>query len=351
MTRRALTLFFAPLICFACVLTCAQSPTNQQKPVSPDTDVMTDSFLTQTVFLRVLAIDEKGHYLSDLKASDISVIDDGKPQTVEFFAKDDSPLRYALVVDNSGSMKPFLPTLAKIGDSLVAANKPGDDVALIRFVGSDQIKVLVDFTGSKQELAAGLGSMHTEYGQTAVVDGLYLAIQKVAERKAGEVDHHHLAVVLVSDGEDRSSYYKSSQLQELLRRSFVPVFVIGLVNQLDKEGGFIRTSPRQKAMAFLEMVAKESGGRVFYPRKSGELVDAVNEIAADMRAQYLVGYRPTNIVPDGKFHKVEVKFTDATGDAKRKIIARPGYFARGVEPQEETDQKSKKEKKKDGGKN
>ncbi len=59
----------------------------------------------------------------------------------------------------------------------------------------------------------------------------------------------------MSDGEDRNSYYKEAQLFDFLRESDVQIYVIGFINELDKEGGFISKSPRSKAKSLLERFA------------------------------------------------------------------------------------------------
>jgi Ca-activated chloride channel family protein len=301
------------------------TPTSPSQPAKP------------AVKLNVLVLDEQKHAGADARREEISVFEDNVPQAITYFEKETLPVSYALVVDNSGSMQPLLDRLIKTGVSLVIANKPEDETAIIRFVDSESVKMLQGFTGDKSLLRAALGSMRTEGGQTALVDALYLALETVAGRRRGD-PARRWAIVLVTDGDERASYYKSSQLQKLIRESGIQVFVIGLTDNLDGEGGNIRRSPREKAKILLDSIAHESGGRVFYPKKVPDLIDAVDEIARELRTQYVVGYEPTNVARDGKFRKVEVKIADSAGQPKRIALARGGYFAVGGEPK-------KKEKK------
>src|SRR4030095_97125 len=109
---------------------------------------------------------------------------------------------------------------------------------------------------------------------------------------------------LVSDGEDRNSFYSETQLFELLRETSVQIYVIGFVDDLDAEGGFIRKSPKAKAKAFLEKLANDTGGRAYFPTSVNELPEIARSIASELRTQYSIGYMPPNDVPPGTFRNI-----------------------------------------------
>jgi Ca-activated chloride channel family protein len=169
--------------------------------------------------------------------------------------------------------------------------------------------------------------MYVEGGQTAVIDAVYLSAERVAERRVDEAGCRR-ALVLLTDGEDRVSYYKRSELQELLRKHDVQIFVIGVVSVLRKGEALFGKSPREKATAFLNSLTQETGGRSFFPKNVKEMQEAVEEIARDMRAQYAISYQTSNTNRDGKFRTIRVKLSEtaATG-GKRTVHARSGYFA------------------------
>ena len=129
-----------------------------------------------------------------------------------------------------------------------------------------------DFTADKQALGDALDDMFIEGGQTAVVDAVYLAAEHASGRRkqTGDPaeDKRRRALILVTDGEDRNSFYKQEQLWEALKEQDVQIFVIGFVNELEKERGFISKSKRAKAVSLLDRMAKETGGRTFYPTSS-----------------------------------------------------------------------------------
>ncbi len=88
------------------------------------------------------------------------------------------------------------------------------------------------------------------------------------------------------------------------------IFVIGFVNELEKERGFISKSKRDKAVSLLDRMAKETGGRTFYPTSLSELPGIAEQITKDLRTQYVVSYRPENKGRPGEFRPVRVAVAD-----------------------------------------
>ncbi|MBX5477669.1 MAG: VWA domain-containing protein, partial [Pyrinomonas methylaliphatogenes] len=167
-----------------------------------------------------------------------------------------------------------------------------------------------------------------EAGQTAVIDAVYLAADRVTEYKKGDDDdRRRRALILITDGEDRASFYSQNQLFQHLRESNVQIFVIGFVDELDKEGGFIRKSPREKAINLINRLASETGGRAFFPKSLSELPRIAEEITRDLRTQYVIGYSPTNKAHDGTYRSVRVVVANGPGGEKRIAVTRPGYIA------------------------
>ncbi|MCA1629182.1 MAG: VWA domain-containing protein [Acidobacteria bacterium] len=273
-------------------------------------------------------VDGANHAVADVRREDVSLTVDGAPQTITYFAREESPVSYGLVIDNSGSVRQILDLLARTAGTLVAANRPEDEAFVMRFVDQRRTNILEDFTSDKQSLASALSDMYVEGGQTAVIDAIYRA----AEHTAGHAGaNRRLALVVITDGEDRGSTHKLEELTQLLRREGVRVFVIGLTGLLDKTGGFIQKSSREKASELLETIAHESGGRAFFPTfgktVGADLTLALNEIGESLRSQYVVGFTPSSAGADEKFHRVQIRISEGSGKEKRKVVAPPGYFA------------------------
>jgi Ca-activated chloride channel family protein len=199
----------------------------------------------------------------------------------------------------------------------------------VRFVGRDNTETVQDFTASKEALSDALDNMYTEGGQSAVVDAVYLSAEHVAEYKKGDdSDRRRRALIVITDGEDRNSYYNQEQLFARLREEDVQIFVIGFVNELDKEAGLIRKSPRQKAVNLINKLASETGGRAFFPESLSELPQIANEIIRDLRTQYVLAYNPTNKTSDGTFRTIKVTVDQPSGSDKRIALTRNGRLAR-----------------------
>ena len=111
---------------------------------------------------------------------------------------------------------------------------------------------------------------------------------------------------MITDGEDRASFYSPDKLFARLREEDVQIYVIGFVRELDKEGGLIRKSPREKAVNLINRLATETGGRAFFPESLSELPQIANEIVRDLRTQYVLAYNPTNKARDGSFRSIRV---------------------------------------------
>jgi Ca-activated chloride channel family protein len=308
------------------------SPTTKPPSLTEETDVL--KIDTELVNLNVRVVDRNGRPINDLKQADFKVFEENQPQKIEFFSKSEVPTNYTLVVDNSGSLRQQLDKVIEAGKILINTNKPLDETSIIRFVGNDKITIEEDFTTKKQDLNEALDNMFIEGGQTAVRDAIYLAAQRITdyEKSNKAEDRVRRALVLVSDGEDRNSFYSEAQLFELLRESDVQIYVIGFVDDLDNDAGFIRKSPKSKAKSFLEKLAADTGGRAYFPASTAELPEIARSIASELRTQYSIGYLPPNDVPPGTFRNIKVMVDDGPGGSKRIAVTKLGRTAEGPMP-------------------
>jgi VWFA-related protein len=184
---------------------------------------------------------------------------------------DTGPLTYGLVLDHSGSMKEILKYINASAAAIINSNAPGDETFIIRFISSDKIEPIQDLTQDKVKLVNSLRGLQTEGGQTAIIDGVYLAAQSLAEKSSNT---HH-ALVLITDGDERSSYYKLDFLLSYLRQKQIPVFILAYVHSVKTEQGSKRY---EKALAFINTLANDSGGKVVIADTAKELPDKAAEI-------------------------------------------------------------------------
>jgi len=303
------------------------TPTPTPPPVIEEGDILRIN--AELVQLHVRVIDRNNKPINNVGQNEFHIFEDGVPQTVESFTREEVPISYGLAVDTSGSLRSQLQSVIDAGKTIINSNKSGDETFLVRFISSDKIETVQDFTSSKDLLMDGLDSFYVEGGQTAIIDAVYLSAEHVSEyRKGDEGDRRRRALIVITDGEDRNSFYKQEQLFARLREEDVQIFVIGFVNELDKEAGLIRKSPREKAVGLINKLASETGGRAFFPESVADLPQIANEIIRDLRTQYVLSYNPTNKVQDGSFRAIKVTVDQPSGSDKRIALTRTGRLAR-----------------------
>jgi len=282
---------------------------------------------TELVTLNVRVIDRNNRPIDNIRQSDLHVFEDGVPQPIETFTREEIPISYGLAIDTSGSLRSQLQAVIDAGKTIINSNKSGDETFLVRFISSDKIETVQDFTPNKDLLMDGLDSLYVEGGQTAIIDAVYLTAEHVAEYKKGnDSDRRRRALIVITDGEDRSSFYPQEKLFARLREEDVQIYVIGFVRELDNDAGLIRKSPRDKAVNLINKLATETGGRAFFPESLSELPGIANEIVRDLRTQYVLTYNPSNKMRDGSFRAIKVA-VDEGGGQKRIALTRNGRIA------------------------
>ena len=306
-----------------------EPPPDMANPLGAEIDANgTIKIDTELVNLNVRVIDRNNRPIGDVKQDEFRIFENGVLQPIFSFSREEVPVSYGLAIDTSGSLRSQLASVIEAGKVIINSNKPSDETFLVRFISSDKIEQVQDFTSSKDDLLDSLDTFYVEGGQTAIVDAVYVSAEHVADYKKGDDnDRRRRALIVVTDGEDRGSQYKQEDLFQRLREEDVQIYVIGFVNELDKEGGLISKSPREKAVNLINRLAKETGGRAFFPESLSDLPAIADEIVRDLRTQYVVSYSPTNKERDGSYRAIRVAIADATGKDKRIALTRTGRVA------------------------
>ena len=305
-------------------------------PTPPEEIIDEESIVrvnTELVTLNVRVIDRNNRPINNVSQNDFHVYEDGVPQPLEYFTREEVPISYGMAVDTSQSLRSQIQAVIDAGKTIINSNKPGDETFLVRFISSDKIETLQDFTPAKDLLIDALDNLYVEGGQTAVIDAVYLTAEHVAEYKKGDdSDRRRRALIVITDGEDRASHYSQERLFSRLREADVQIYVIGFVNELDRDRGLIRKSIRDKAVNLINKLASETGGRAFFPESLSELPQIANEIVRDMRTQYVLAYNPTNKARDGSFRSIKVVVDEGSSRDKRIALTRNGRVAPKGEP-------------------
>jgi len=269
--------------------------------------------------------DKKGGLVTDLQQGDFEVFEDGKRQEVKYFAREtDRPLTLALLIDTSISQQDILPTEKETAAQFLHQVLRPSDLALLATFDVN-VDLLQDFTSEAERLEQALqrarinapvaaGPFPRSPAGTRLHDAVYLAAR---EKLAAEVGRK--ALIVISDGVDWGSDVKLKQAIEAAHRADAMVYSLGVA---DPQYYYSR-GMTYDGRGPLNDLAKETGGRAIFPKDAEDLQEAFDQIAAELRSQYYLGYTPTNPARDGRFRKIEVK-------VKRgglKVQARRGYYA------------------------
>jgi Ca-activated chloride channel family protein len=274
----------------------------------------------QMVMLHVRVTDADGRAVSDVPQSSFQVTEDGVPQKIALFSNKEVPLSYGLVIDSSGSLRSQFANVVRAAQRIVKSNGPNDETFIVRFISSDKIEVVQEPISDKKRLLDGLDSLYIEGGPSAIIDATYLSAEKAAKTKNTDELRRRI-VILVTDGEDRASFYKQEALFQFLAVTDVQIFTIALTKELKPEAA-------DKAVRLVMKLGVETGGKTYFPTSAGDLEHIADQIINDIRTQYVIGYEPAGGDPKKDFHKVQVTIAENANQEKRVAITRVGYRTR-----------------------
>ena len=272
------------------------------------------------VMLYASVMDKKNHFVSGFEQSRFRVLEDGVQQKIESFTREDVPVSMGLVIDLSASMKEKIDTVNQAVRVFLQAGNPDDELFLIGF--NDAVDLLKDYTGDIDEISDALEGKKP-VAKTLLYDAIYLGVEKA---QAGVKPKK--AIVVITDGNDNTSYYSLKELLAKVKESDVQIYCIGLLDNLPRKGVFGRwsNSEEKKVYDVLVSISEETGGNAFFPQEISEIRKIVDEIARDLRGQYSIGYFSSNPARDGAFRTVKIELTDKKTNGIT-IRHRRGYYA------------------------
>jgi Ca-activated chloride channel homolog len=319
--------------------------TREELPQDSDEVIKVETNLTNIFFT---AADKNKRFVSDLKAEDIRVLEDGQPQEIFTFQQNiDLPLSIAILIDTSASEERTLPD-EKIAaraflENVLRANK--DEAAVLSFTGETTLEQ--GFTGSLERLRRAIdrvefvppsgyvgggvvvngtppisGTNQSLAGSTAIWDAVWATSEELLMTSA---EHTRRAIIVLTDGVDTSSRMKIHEAIERAQKADALIYAIGIGDRysFNVDEGVLRK------------MAEKTGGRAYFPRHERDLNDAFTQIQRDLREQYLVAYSPQNKARDGSYRRIEIQVINPGLKQKDlKLNYRSGYFAKttGAEP-------------------
>jgi Ca-activated chloride channel family protein len=272
------------------------------------------------VLMYTSVFNKEGRFVTGLAQNNFRVFEDGVEQKIASFSQEDVPVSMGILMDLSGSMQGEKEQVHKAALAFIQASNPEDQVFLIGF--NDEAELLQDFTGDIDEISDALDNAVVT-GGTVLYDAIYLGVEK-----AHTGTKVKKAIVVITDGEDKDSYYKLDELIAKIQESDVQVFCVGFLEEIPKKNifGSWSKSDSKRAYDALNQISEETGGKAFFPKQISEIHDIVSEIANELRIQYSIGYISTNTARDGSFRRVKIQLVDSkTPDTVMRY--RRGYTA------------------------
>jgi VWFA-related protein len=256
--------------------------------------------------------DKKGRFVTDLKKEDFEIVEEKKPQSVvEFVAETDLPLRLAVVIDTSNSIRDRFRFQQEAAIEFInSVMRPEDKAVVVSFDTGPEL--VADLTSDTSKLAQGVRSLRPG-GGTAFYDAIYYACRDKLQQDQPRHKFRR-ALIVLSDGDDNQSRMSRDQALEMAHKADVVLYGISTNN----------SGAEQDGDKVLKYFTKETGGLVFFPFKVQDLAQSFQNIANELRHQYSLLYRPEPAKVDGLFHEVSIKVKNRKDLVVR---ARKGYYA------------------------
>ena len=294
----------------------AVSLTPRARPASapdPDVTIRSESSLVQ---IPAHVTTATGASVTDLRAENFRITDGDVEQTIVHFSKDDAPVSIGLLLDISGSMKSKVREVSEAAASFFRTTGAGDEFFLIEF--SDRAKLCVPFTSDADRVYNRIRAM-SPFGMTSLLDAVYLGL-----RKMNRAHNIRKAMVIFSDGGDNWSSHSMRQVKKALMESDVQVYSMGMFDPAEVKPGSVEET---KGPRLLEDLAEQSGGRSYPVRNVNDLPTISAEVGKELRNEYLLGYYPSHLVRDGKYHQVRLKLVLPDPALVLRATYRSGYYA------------------------
>lgn len=312
--------------CLLALSTAVVARAQQEAPAQSSTTLR-----VQTEVVNVLAIvkDKKGRLIPNLTKNNFELTEDGVPQQIRYFSQEtDTPLTLGILVDTSGSEQRMLGIEQEEAKAFVRQVIRPKDLAFVMHFDLD-VELLQDLTSDVSRLEKAIDETQinnggggvlpgtfpgVSVGGTHLFDAVYLAAHDILRNEIGRK-----VIILLTDGVDQGSKETIQQALEMAQNTDVIIYSIEVVDRRFSYGMF----PGPDGESALNKLSKDTGGTVIRASRQNDLAEAFEEIAKELRTQYLLGYSPTNTKRDGTFRKIEVK-VEEHGD---KVQARRGYYA------------------------
>jgi Ca-activated chloride channel family protein len=273
-------------------------------PVKVDVDL---------VLVPVTVTDQMDRLVLGLERDRFSVYERNREQAIRHLSTEDAPLSLGVIFDTSSSMYGKIERCREAVVQFLRSANPKDEFFLIGF--GDRPELLVDFTSSVEEIQSEI-SKTTPNGVTALLDAVYLGLDRMKEAR-----NERKALLIVSEGGENHSRYSTKEVWSVVREAGVQIYAMGIFDEAP------RTKAERMGPDFLAAITSITGGRTFPINNLKRIEEAADQLALELRNQYLVAYHPNNLVHDGRWHKISVHVVPPQTSPRLRIYAKAGYYA------------------------
>jgi Ca-activated chloride channel family protein len=274
----------------------------------------------ELVNVTATVLDLEGQYVEGLESDDFTVFEDGVEQEIAFFSHDQRvPVSLGILVDVSGSMRHKLQQSLQVAREVAMALSPQDEVFILTY--ADDSNVLTDFTRTGPHIQQIFRGVRTG-GDTHQFDALGIAL-----RMMENAEHQKKVLLMLSDGFDTRSRLSIEDVDELLKRSEVLVYAIGIDD--DDSDPEVRRRTRYHVYHYmLARLTDVTGGRAFriYTGRRYALQSLAEILLEELHQQYTLSYYPTGSV-DPAWREIQLRLSDPTATIRH----RTGYYQQSPE--------------------
>ena len=268
------------------------------------------------VVVNVTVTDPFDRIVTGLDQENFQVYDEKVEQRVVAFSTEDAPISVGMIFDCSGSMGDKIQKSKEAALQFFKTSNPQDEFMLISF--SDRPDLVSGFTAKFENLQDRLLTVKSG-GRTALLDAIYLGLSEMKKATT-----NRRALLVISDGGDNHSRYTENDIKRAVKESDVQIYAVGIFEPMASRA---RTLEEAGGPSLLAEVAEVSGGRLFSVENTNELPDIAEKISIELRNQYVLGYKPSNLIRDGRWRRIRVKLSPPKGLPPLQVYARTGYYA------------------------
>src|SRR5215475_77441 len=270
----------------------------------------------ELVNVTATVLDGQGKYLDGLKVDDFQVFEDGERQKISFFSHDlRVPISVGVLIDSSGSMRHKLQQALQTVREIALALSPQDEMFVVQF--ASDVEMRHRFTSNMQDIQKSLRDIKAG-GETAAYDAIRVGMDEMKAAK-----HNKKILLMVTDGFDTKSHINSEQVEDILKRSGVLVYAIGIDDDDDDPLSLGRT--RYHIYHYmLGRLTSVSGGRAFrlFTGRNYALNSLAQVLLEELHQQYTLSYYPTSLPDKNVWRQVDVKVKKPGSQIRHRM----GYY-------------------------